>query len=272
MSDRPAIPVETQRDLLFECRYRCACDCEPVSLEKAHIIPWSKTKDHSFDNLVVLCANCQTRADTEKWPVSQLKRFKDSPYALERDRILPVSPDQKAMIDMIAAAPVDSMTDKQRTRLVRMTAAYADVSVDSIRVVDVAPTNSSLVRIEMPRSAAERVILGFQSQDPRLISFLDDFASPPGELYVQKVADGNEVPLLGPDGGIKLIETARPTPAEKPPVTNVKEEGLESLIFDAMTAFGWIEGVNKDYNREFAVDVEQNYSIREAASAMKECR
>ena len=39
MSDRPAIPTDTQRELLFECRYRCACDCEPVSLEKAHIIP-----------------------------------------------------------------------------------------------------------------------------------------------------------------------------------------------------------------------------------------
>jgi type I restriction enzyme, R subunit len=40
MSDRPAIPVEIQRELLFECRYRCACCCEPVSLEKAHIDPW----------------------------------------------------------------------------------------------------------------------------------------------------------------------------------------------------------------------------------------
>ena len=75
MSDRPAIPIDIQRELLFECRYRCACDCEPVSLEKAHIIPWSKTKDHSAPNLVVLCANCHTRSHAENWPESQLRAF-----------------------------------------------------------------------------------------------------------------------------------------------------------------------------------------------------
>jgi type I restriction enzyme R subunit len=68
MSDRPPIPLAVQRDLLFECRYRCACCCEPVSLEKCHIEPWSKSADHSFENLVVLCSNCHTRSHAEKWP------------------------------------------------------------------------------------------------------------------------------------------------------------------------------------------------------------
>ena len=264
MSDRPAIPIDVQRDLLFECRYRCACDCEPVSLEKAHIIPWSKTMDQTAPNLVVLCANCHTRSHAEKWPASQLRRFKEKPCALERDLLPPVSPEQKAMIDLIASIHPDSMTNHERARLVRMAAAYADVNFGDFTVRDVVPTNSSLIRIEMPRSAAERLILGFQSQDPRLISFFDDFAFPPREVFADTLAHGIECLLLGPEGGIKLIETARPTPAHRPPVTNVKEEGLESLIVAAMTGFGWFAGVNADYDREYAVDLKQLTAFLEA--------
>ena len=257
MSDRPAIPIETQRELLYECRYRCACCCEPVSLEKAHIDPWSKSKDNSPGNLVVLCANCHTRSHTEKWPESQLYKFKQKPCALERDRMPPVSAEQKAMIDLIIAGHPDAMTETERTRLVRMVAAYVEVNVADLNMLAVAPTNSSLIRLEMPQSSAERLILGFQAQDPRLISFLDEFAFPSGTSCTEIVADDIRRQPFGQDGGIKLIETARPTSVDKPPVTNIKEEGLESLIVNAMTTFSWIPGANNDYNREYAVDLNQ---------------
>ncbi len=253
MSDRPAIPIDIQRDLLFECRYRCACDCEPVSLEKAHIIPWSKSKDHSAPNLVVLCANCHTRSHVENWPESQLRRFKERPCALERDRMPVVSGEQKAMVDLIVSTNVDSMTDRQRLRFAMIAAAYAGVEFREVSVVAVAPTNSSLVRVEMPRSAAERLILGFQSEDPRLASFLNEFAVTGPVTETQ----GRIASLFGLEGGLKLIESARPTSVERPPVTNVKEEGLESLIVAAMTSFGWIAGTNEDYDRECAVDLKQ---------------
>jgi len=259
MSERPAIPVETQHALMFECRYRCACCCEPVSLERAHIEPWSKTKDHSAGNLVVLCANCHTRSHTEKWPESNLHRFKQQPCALERDRMAPVSSEQKVLIDLIAAMQPESMTPHQRERLVRMTAAYADVNILDIRVLDVVQTNSSLIRLELPHAAAERLIAGFQAQDPRLVSFLDDFAIPPGnETDSSHELDCCSDELaFGPSSGVMMIESARTTPANRPPVTNVKEEGLESLIFDSMTSFGWIAGKNTDYDREYAVDLKQ---------------
>jgi type I restriction enzyme R subunit len=265
MSDRPAIPIATQRELLFECRYRCACCCEPVSLEKAHIDSWRKSKDNSPENLVVLCANCHIRSHAEKWPESQLYKFKQKPCALERDRMPAVSAEQKAMIDLIIATHPDAMTRTERSRLVRMVAAYAEVNLADLYIVAVAPTNSSLIRLEMPRVAAERIILGFQAQDPRLIAFLDEFALPPGiDCKAMEVHDDRCVPFFGLEGGIKLIETARPTPAESPPVTNVKEEGLESLIVNAMTAFGWIPGTNSEYDREYTVDLKQLTAFLEA--------
>src|SRR5439155_16320786 len=97
-------------------------------------------------------------------------------------------------------------------------------------------------------------IAAFQAQDPRFVSFLDEFA----------VASDVAGTSFGPDGGIKMVETARPTPADKPPVTNVKEEGLESLIFNSMTSFGWIAGKNTDYDREYAVDLPQLAAFVEA--------
>lgn len=256
-STRPAIPAETQRELLFECRYRCACCCEPVSLEKAHIDPWSESNDHSAANLVVLCANCHTRSHAEKWPESQLKKFKQHPCALERDRMPPVSAEQKAMIDFIAAKPLELMTGAEKERLVRIVAAYADVSVSCVTVVAVAPTNSSLIRLKLPRSAAEKMIHGFQSEDPRLISFLRDYTQADYSVSARCGSDEDWPPIFGPSGGLKIIETARPTSPNLPPVTNVKEEGLESLIVAAMTGFGWIAGTNEDYDREYAVDSKQ---------------
>ena len=264
MSDRPAIPIDVQRELLFECRYLCACCCISISLEKAHIIPWARTRDHSFANLVVLCANCHTRADTENWPESHLRRFKQQPCALERDRMPPMSGVQKAIIDLILANDPDKMNEKERIRFAMMTAAYAGISFSEVNVITVASSNSSLVRLELPRDAAERLILGFQAQDPRLISFLYEYAFPPGDVCVEKLAHDIEWSPFGLDGGVKLIETARPTPADRPPITNVKEEGLESLIFNDLTSFGWFAGKSTDYDREYAVDLQQLTAFLEA--------
>jgi 5-methylcytosine-specific restriction endonuclease McrA len=34
-----------------------------VPVEIAHIVPWEKVKEHTFDNLIVLCPTCHTRFD-----------------------------------------------------------------------------------------------------------------------------------------------------------------------------------------------------------------
>ena len=76
MSNRPAIPIDIQREVLFEARHRCAVCCEPTPLERAHIDPWSKSQDHSAANLIALCANCHTRADKEHWGIEYLGPYK----------------------------------------------------------------------------------------------------------------------------------------------------------------------------------------------------
>ena len=257
MSERPAVPVSVKRQVLHESCHRCAVCGFGLSIELAHVMPWRKTQDHSPENLIALCANCHEMADKQKWNSKDFEAYKNEPWALRANVGKPASAPQKAMVDLILSRDAADMGEFQRVQLVHMVAAYAGVMIADLRLVAVAPSASSLIRLELPRDAAERLILGFQSQDPRLISFLDEFAIPHSDVGVAHLAEWIDWSPLGPDGGIKLIETARPTSPDKPPVTNVKEEGLESLIFNSMTTFGWIGGKSGDYDREYAVDIEQ---------------
>jgi type I restriction enzyme R subunit len=241
MSSRPAIPKEIAEEVIFEARHRCAACCEPVALERAHIIPWSKSPDHSAINLIVLCANCHTRSHTEKWAESMLRKYKQRPCALERDRMPPMSPEQKLLVDFVLSCSPDSMTDVERLRFASMTAAYVGVSYLDVRVVSVAPANSSRVRVELPESDAEALVAGFQARDPRLFAFFAE---------------------IGGEEGVLRIEAAKPEEAAVR--TDTTEKGLETLIFNGMTSFGWLPGDPKDYDRDYAVDLLQLTAFLEA--------
>ena len=77
---RPHIPAPVVQELLLECGHRCAVCGTPSSLDKAHIIPWAKTKDHSLENLLCLCANCHRLSHSDKWSVKILREYKRRPW------------------------------------------------------------------------------------------------------------------------------------------------------------------------------------------------
>jgi hypothetical protein len=55
---RPPIPSPLERELRMEAGYRCAI-CRAVGpLVIDHIEDWAKVREHKFDNMIVLCANC----------------------------------------------------------------------------------------------------------------------------------------------------------------------------------------------------------------------
>jgi type I restriction enzyme R subunit len=258
MSSRPAIPTQIKRDVLFEARHRCAACCEPLPLEYAHVIPWSKTQDHSLTNLIALCANCHTRADNEPWGIDTLKRYKENPCALERDRLPVMSAEKKVLVDMVLALDPDVMTGRQRERLVSMVAAYAGVQISVTSIVSVEPTHSSRIRLELPQDAGEKLIAGAQVQDPRLAAFLEELAvvidAP--SIHFQSVEQREEMPVTR--AGVLRVESATPQQqTSSGGRTDTTERGLETLIFTSMTGFGWIAGDPKDYVREHAVDLAQ---------------
>lgn len=255
MTNRPAIPIDIQREILLQARHRCAVCCEPVSLEKAHIIPWRKTQGHSLPNLIALCTNCHARSHAEKWSESMLRKYKLHPCALERDRMPPMSPDQKLMVDFILSSDPDSMTDQERLRFASMMAAYVGVSYEEVRVVSVTASNSSRIRMEMPQSGAEALIAGFQAQDPRLAAFLEDIALD-GDRIQQKALpyNGQDEPSPLVPVGLLRIEAASPELSLSSLTTDTSEEGLETTIFNGMTGFGWIPGDPRSFDRDYAID------------------
>ncbi len=64
---RDNIPVNVIRAVLVESGHRCAIPtCRATTTEIAHIVPWAKSHDNSFENLIALCPNCHTRFDQKK--------------------------------------------------------------------------------------------------------------------------------------------------------------------------------------------------------------
>lgn len=227
-NNRPAIPIEIRREVLFEARHHCAVCCESLPLEYAHIIPWSDTQDHSVPNLIALCANCHSRADKEKWGDSYLKRYKDKPCILERNTLPPMSPEQKMIVDLVISTPPDHMTPLQKMILQSAISAYTGILLEQTKIVMVEPADSSRVRLSLPREAAERLLAGFRNDDPLLKAFLEQF-----ELL--RIEDVNR----------------------QGAVTDTSERGLENLIVWQMLERGWIQSQSADYNREYAIDLVQ---------------
>lgn len=64
MTERDTIPADVARAVLVEAGHRCAIPtCRATTTEIAHIDPWAKSRDNSFENLIALCPNCHTRYD-----------------------------------------------------------------------------------------------------------------------------------------------------------------------------------------------------------------
>ncbi len=80
MSNRQSIPSDLKRSVFVEAGHRCAiprCLKHPVDIH--HIVPYEKCKNHSFDNLIVLCTQCHARFHrTKEIDIKSLKKYKSN--------------------------------------------------------------------------------------------------------------------------------------------------------------------------------------------------
>lgn len=77
MARRPDIPKDLERAVLIECGHRCAIPtCRQTPVELAHIIPWSKSKEHRFENLIGVCPTCHTRYDKHEIDRKSMQIYK----------------------------------------------------------------------------------------------------------------------------------------------------------------------------------------------------
>lgn len=74
---RPTIPAELRRRVLVEAGHRCAIHtCRHTDVDVHHIEPWSKCREHRFENLIALCPNCHRRADLGEIDRKSLHMYK----------------------------------------------------------------------------------------------------------------------------------------------------------------------------------------------------
>lgn len=85
MGNREYIEENIKRKLYAESMGRCMnpiCQAELFNangdiIEKAHIVPYCKTKENTYENLIVLCPNCHTKYDKNKlFTLDEVKNWK----------------------------------------------------------------------------------------------------------------------------------------------------------------------------------------------------
>lgn len=171
---RPAIPIETQRLVLFESRHHCAVCCNPLPLEQAHVMAWKNSKDHSVENLIALCANCHSRADHEDWGAPALEKYKKNPCILARISNAPALSNAAIMehVEMVLAMECGLLKERV-AELESKIGAYTK-SPGQVTVLSIVTTNSSKALVALPAEAARVLVRGFEQKDPVLQAFLED--------------------------------------------------------------------------------------------------
>ena len=160
---RPPIPTDVERRLLVECGHRCACCGQPVSLEKAHIIPWSETKDHSFENLVVLCSTCHTRSHDEKWDKKTLQEYKKRPWVLRYQQTpAPQLPRTQLRLTLDTSR---SEFNQDKDRVLAAVSAVLDTRPSSLLVISV-EDGSTILSLSVPAESGIRLRKQLWRQDP----------------------------------------------------------------------------------------------------------
>lgn len=161
MSTRPSIPTDVQRKLMVECGHRCCVCGEHVSLEKAHIVPWSVTKDHSFENLLVLCSLCHTRSHDEDWDEKTLKDYKQLPW-VARYKGVPADFGPKQLLTLKLDTTKEDF-EKDKERVLVAIAAVIDASPKDVLTVSV-KQGSILLTVALPADGAGRLLHSAEAQ------------------------------------------------------------------------------------------------------------
>ncbi len=173
MKNRPSIPSEIERDILIECGHRCAACGIPSPIERAHIIPWHKTKEHSSENLICLCANCHEQADKENWGSKTLKEYKKRPwvnrqYNSEGTKNVCVS---KSRIRITIDMERDDFSEKNQKWFKNAISGFLDIMPDSVKIVKI-EYGSINILLELPKTSIDELVTAHKRKDPELTKFL----------------------------------------------------------------------------------------------------
>jgi len=171
---RPEIPAAISREVFVEAGHRCAVCGTPFPLERAHIIPWRRSRDHSVENLICLCANCHERADKD-WDEETLREYKRRPWNLRQhspNEFAESSPRRETLVITIQLQLRD-FDDKRKLWLQHALASFLDTHPESVEIRSV-HEGSVKVFVRLDAEAAARLLEAHATGDPELRKHLGD--------------------------------------------------------------------------------------------------
>ena len=178
---RPSIPAHVQRQIFVESGHRCAVCGAGFPLERAHIIPWSTTKDHSASNLICLCANCHEMADGDGWTEATLREYKQKPWVHRNNSH--ARPTLRQTVEITIRMEVEDFDDQKRDWLRYGLASFVgthpkEVGIETIR------EGSVIATVSLPWEAGEKLLTRWRSE-PEFRAYL----APLEVVDVQPIGD-----------------------------------------------------------------------------------
>jgi hypothetical protein len=142
---------------MVECGHRCSVCGDPTALEKAHIIPWGKRKEHKFENLVVLCANCHTRSHSENWSTEVLREYKKKPWVARYRSVRDDAMAERAVVELRLDLRPENFDSIERERILNAIAAVLDICPKDVVTLQIR-AGSIFVIYEIPQNKVERLM------------------------------------------------------------------------------------------------------------------
>jgi type I restriction enzyme R subunit len=130
-------------------------------LEKAHIVPWAATKDHSFDNLIVLCSICHTRSHDDNWDQKTLKSYKEKPW-VARYKGIPADLGPRQVVILKLDTTRDDF-EKDKARVLVAIAAAIDACPKDVFTVSV-KQGSVILTVSLPADGADKLLHSQEAQ------------------------------------------------------------------------------------------------------------
>ena len=153
--NRPHIPNDIQRAVFTEAGHRCAVCGTPFPLERAHIVPWSKAREHCAENLICLCSNCHERADRD-WDQETLRQYKQNPWVARQYERSEIAKEQITVEITIRNLKLKDFDETNRRWLQYGLASFLGVSPHEVQIED-AHEGSLVVRVRVPKIYEHRL-------------------------------------------------------------------------------------------------------------------
>jgi len=164
--------IDVSRKVLIEAALRCAVCGASVTLDEAPLVPCDASLAPTADNLLCLCANCRTKATSERWETNTLLKYKRSPWVHRELEAIPSrSADEPKLVEIRISLPFKDFDEDESRWLQYALAGFLHISPDNVTITD-AFEGSTRVVVSLPKEAAERLLRAFERHDSGVSEFL----------------------------------------------------------------------------------------------------